>query len=105
MQTALALALELGVTLAFDPTVRAPEQPPEVYYELEAPSLYFRVENAGRAGAMRQETMEELAALIEHYEDCRLTIAFASAERWTDARNLKKLLPSCEADHPSEDEG
>lgn len=92
VQAALAFARELGVTLAFDPTVRAPEEPPEIYYHLDSPSLYFRVENAGRAGTMRQEPLEELAALIEHYEETNLTVAFASSERWADARHLTKLL-------------
>ena len=34
------------------------------------------------------------AALIEHYSDQHLplAVAFASPERWQDARNLKKLL-------------
>lgn len=91
VRSALAFARELGVTLAFDPTVRAPEEPPEIYYDLESPSLYFRVENAGRAGAMRQEAIEELDALIEHYEGTNITVAFASSERWTDARHLTKF--------------
>lgn len=92
VRAAVKFARELGVTLAFDPTVRAPEEPPEIYYDLDAPSLYFRVENAGRAGAMRQESIEELAVLIEHYAGTTMTVAFASSERWTDARNLVKLL-------------
>lgn len=92
VRAALAFARELGVTLAFDPTVRAPQEPPEIYYDLEAPSLYFRVDHAGRAGAMRQEAIEDLAALIEHYDQTRLTVAFASSERWTDARHLVTAL-------------
>lgn len=92
VQAAVKFAAELGVTLAFDPTVRAPQEPPEIYYDLDVSSLYFRVENAGRAGAMRQESMEELAVLIEHYAGTPITVAFASSERWTDARNLTKLL-------------
>jgi len=91
VRTAAKFATELGVTLAFDPLVRAPDEPPEIYEDLEG-SLQFRVESAGRAGLIRNEKLEDLAALIEHYEDLHLTVAFASPERWQDARNLKKLL-------------
>jgi uncharacterized protein YecE (DUF72 family) len=92
VRTALALANELGVTLGFDPLVRAPEEPPEVHYDLEAESLYFRIENAGRSGTIRNEKLEDLAMLVQHYEDLQLIVAFASPERWADARNLKKLF-------------
>ena len=92
VRSALKLATELGITVGFDPMVRAPEEPPEVHFDLEAESLYFRIENAGRSGTIRNERMEDLAMLVEHYEDLQLTVAFASAERWADARNLKKLL-------------
>jgi uncharacterized protein YecE (DUF72 family) len=89
VRAAAKLATELEVTLAFDPFVRDPGSPPEIHYELEATSLYFRIE---RPGSISTERMEDLAALIEHYEDLPLTIAFASPDRWNDARNLKKLL-------------
>jgi len=92
VRTAVKLAAELGVTVAFDPLVRDPAQPAELYEGLEAASLYFRIAGAGRAGAIRTEQLEDLAALIGHYEDLPLTVAFASPERWHDARNLKKLL-------------
>lgn len=105
IRTALSLARDLGITLAFDPTVRAPEDPASVHYDLEAPSLYFRVENAGRTGTMRPEAIEDLAALIEHYDGTDLTIAFASPQRWADAQNLKKSLSQLEPDLASEDEG
>jgi uncharacterized protein YecE (DUF72 family) len=94
VRTAVTLAKELDVTPAFDPTVRAPQEPPEVYFDLDAPALYFRIENAGRAGPMRQELIEEIADLAESYADRELTIAFASAERWADARHLTKMLRS-----------
>jgi hypothetical protein len=42
--------------------------------------------------------MEDLAMLIEHYEDLPLTIAFASPDRWNDARNLKKLVAEQSSD-------
>jgi len=84
---------ELGVTCALDPLVREPGAPPEIYEQLEASALYLRVENAGRAGALRTERLEDLAALIEHHQhQVPLVVAFASPERWQDARNLKKLL-------------
>lgn len=92
VRPAVKLAGELGVTCAFDPLVREPGLPPEVHYDLEADSLYLRVEGAGRAGTIRAEKLEDLAALVEHYEDRDLTVAFASPERWADARNFKKLL-------------
>jgi uncharacterized protein YecE (DUF72 family) len=92
VRTAVKLANELGVTCAFDPLVREPGEPPEVHFDLEAESFYFRIEGAGRAGPIRSEKLEDLAMLLEHYEDRELTVAFASPERWADARNLKKLL-------------
>jgi uncharacterized protein YecE (DUF72 family) len=92
VRSAVKLAGELGVTCAFDPLVREPGEPPEVHYDLEADSLYLRVSGAGRGGALRPEKLDELADLVSHYEDRELTIAFASPERWLDARNFKKLL-------------
>ena len=92
VRTAAKVARELGVTCAFDPLVREPGEPPEIHYELEADSLYMRIEGAGRSGAIRSEKLDELADLVTHYEDRELTIAFASPERWSDARNFKKLL-------------
>jgi len=92
VRTAVKLAGELGVTCAFDPLVRDPGEPPEIHHDLEADSLYLRVEGAGRAGAIRSEKLDELADLVTAYEDRELTVAFASPERWSDARNFKKLL-------------
>jgi uncharacterized protein YecE (DUF72 family) len=94
VRTAAKLASELGVTLAVDPLVLDPSAPEERYEDLDVPALYFRIENAGRKGLVRNEKLEDLAALIEHYEDLPLTVAFASPERWQDARNFKKLLES-----------
>jgi hypothetical protein len=91
VRSAAKLANELGVTLAFDPLVREPGEPPEIHEDLEVSGLYLRPEG-GRAGLIRQERLEDLAALIESYEDLPLTVSFASPERWNDARNLKKLL-------------
>jgi uncharacterized protein YecE (DUF72 family) len=91
-RTAVSFANELGVTCALDPLVHDPGAPEEVYEDLEAPALYFRIGGLGRAGLIRSEKLEDLAGLVEHYESIRLTIAFASAERWQDARNFKKLL-------------
>ncbi|HET9992635.1 MAG TPA: hypothetical protein VFQ65_29075, partial [Kofleriaceae bacterium] len=68
-----------------------PNAPPEIHYGLEATSLYLRIESA-RSGLIRNEKLEDLVALIEHYEELPVTVAFASPERWQDARNLKKLL-------------
>lgn len=91
-RAAVRFASELGVICALDPLVRDPGTPAETYEELEAPALYFRVGGLGRGGAIRSEKLEELAALVEHYQDIDLTIAFASPARWQDARNFKKLL-------------
>ena len=91
-RSAVTFANELAVTCALDPMVRAPGEAADPFEGLEAEALYFRVEGAGRAGAIRNERLEDLAALIESYADTELTIAFASPERWQDARNFKKLL-------------
>lgn len=91
-RAATKLAGELELTCALDPMVRAPGELVDPYEGLEADSLYFRIESAGRAGQIRSERLEDLAALIESYADRSLTIAFASPERWHDARNFKKLL-------------
>ncbi len=91
VRSAAKLANELGVTLAFDPLVREPGEPPEIHEGLEVSALYLRPEG-GRAGTIRNEKLEDLAALIESYEDLPVSVSFASPERWNDARNLKKLL-------------
>ena len=91
-RAATKLATELDVTCALDPLVHVPGELDDPFADLEADSLYFRIEGAGRTGPIRSERLEDLAALIEGYEDRALTIVFASAERWQDARNLKKLL-------------
>ena len=92
VRAAVKLAAELGITCALDPLVRDPSDPEEAYEDLDAAALYLRIENAGRAGPIRDERLEDLTALIEHYEDLSLTVAFASTQRWNDARNLQKLL-------------
>lgn len=94
VRSAAKLASELDVTLAFDPLVREPGEPPEVHDELEVSSLYLRPEGAGRAGMIRNERLEDLAALVEQYQDQNvpLVVSFASPERWQDARNFLKLL-------------
>jgi Protein of unknown function DUF72 len=91
-RAAVAFAGELGVTCAIDPLVHDPNQPGETYEDIEAPALYFRIDGLGQAGALRSEKLEDLAALVEHYQDIDLTIAFCSPARWQDARNFKKLL-------------
>jgi uncharacterized protein YecE (DUF72 family) len=91
-RAAVGFARELGVTCALDPLVRDPNQPAEVYEDLDAPALYFRITGLGRSGPLRAEALEDLAALLEHYENIELTVAFASPTRWQDARNFKKLL-------------
>ncbi len=103
-RSAITFATELGITCALDPLVRSPGEPPEIYFDLEVTSLYLRVEGLGRSGALRHERQEDLAMLLEHYEDIPATIAFASPERWQDARNLRKLLKSQNDDEPSTDE-
>lgn len=91
-RTAMTFANELEVTCALDPLVHAPGETIDPYEDLEAASLYFRIEGAGRSGPMRQERLEDLAALLESYGDLPITVVFASPERWQDARNFRKLL-------------
>jgi uncharacterized protein YecE (DUF72 family) len=91
-RAAVTFATELGVTCAIDPLVHDPGTPAEVYEELAAPALYFRVAGLGRTGPIRTEKLDDLAGLVEHYQDIELTVAFASPARWQDARNFKKLL-------------
>jgi len=91
-RTAVSFAAELGVICAIDPLVYDPNRPAEVYEDLEAPALYFRIAGLGRTGTIRNEKLEDLATLVEHYQDIELTVAFASPARWQDARNFKKLL-------------
>ena len=91
-RAAVGFARELGVTCAIDPLVRDPNQPAEDYEDLDAPALYFRISGLGRSGPLRTEALEDLAALLEHYENIELTVAFASPTRWQDARNFKKML-------------
>lgn len=93
-RAAAAFATELGVLCALDPLVLEPGQPPEIYYDLELPALYLRISGLGRGGPVRSEQLEDLVALLEHYEDLPATIVFESPSRWQDARNLKKLLES-----------
>lgn len=91
VRAAAKLATELGLTLAFDPLVREPGEPAEIYYDLDVSAVYLRPEGAGRTGTIRNERLEDLAALVEHYEDLPITVCFASPERWNDARNFLKL--------------
>lgn len=86
---AVKAAAALDVACAFDPLVREPGSPPEIYEQLEAPSLYFRIERTGTIGDAQ---LEDLAALVESYEDQLVRIAFATTNKWRDARNFKKLL-------------
>jgi uncharacterized protein YecE (DUF72 family) len=91
-RTAVTFANELGVMCALDPLVREPGALVDPFEQLPVSALYLRPEGAGRAGAIRNERLEDLAALIESYGEIPITIAFASPERWQDARNLRKLL-------------
>ncbi len=91
-RTAITFASELKIQCAFDPMVREPGQPPEIYYDLEVDALYFRISGLGRAGAIRSEHQEDLAMLIESYGSLPVTVAFDSPQRWQDARNFRKLL-------------
>jgi len=105
-RAAAAFAAELGVLCALDPLVREPGQPPDLYYDLEVPALYLRISGLGRAGPLRSEQLEDLVALVEHYEDRSITFAFESLSRWRDARNLKKLLEGAPeaSEGPQEDD-
>ena len=91
-RSALTFANELGVICALDPLVRAPGELDDPYENLPATALYLRIEGAGRAGAIRSERLEDLAALIESYGEIPITVVFASPERWQDARNFRKLF-------------
>jgi uncharacterized protein YecE (DUF72 family) len=91
VRPAAKLATELGVTLAFDPLLREPGDPLEIYFDLEVTALYLRIEGS-RAGTIRNERLDDLADVVEHYAALPTTVAFASSERWQDARNFKKLL-------------
>jgi hypothetical protein len=101
-RTAVKFATELGILCAFDPLVRAPEEPPEIYYDLEVPALYLRIAGLGRTGPIRSERQEDLISLLMEYADVPATIAFDSPARWADARNLKKLLDHSELDADAE---
>ncbi|MDQ3367018.1 MAG: DUF72 domain-containing protein [Myxococcota bacterium] len=92
IRTATKLATELGVICSFDPLVRAPEEPPEIYYDLDLTTLYLRIAGLGRTGPIRSAKQEDLIALLMEYDGVPATIAFESPARWADARNLKKLL-------------
>ncbi len=96
VRTSIVFAKELGVTCAFDPLVRDPTEPPEVYFDLELDALYFRITGLGQARWIGDAVQEELAALLEHYEDLPATVAFDSPQRWNDARNFKKALEAAE---------
>jgi len=91
-RVAVKFASELGVVCALDPLVYDPARPAEVYEDLEAPALYFRIGGLGRSGPLRSEKLEDLVTLVEHYQGIELTVALASPARWQDARNFKKLL-------------
>ena len=105
-RSAVKLATELGVLCAFDPLVRAPEDPPEVHYDLGVDELYLRIAGLGRSGPIRAEKQEDLIALLMEYAGVPATIAFESPARWADARNLKKLLEGAalDVDDDSEDD-
>jgi uncharacterized protein YecE (DUF72 family) len=89
---AVNFATEIGVICAIDPLIHDPSTPAEVYEDLQASALYFRIAGIGRAGPIRTEKLEDLVGLVEHYAGIPLTVAFASTVRWQDARNFKKLL-------------
>jgi uncharacterized protein YecE (DUF72 family) len=92
VRTAMTFAKELGVQCAFDPLVRDPGQPPEVHYDYDVSALYLRISGLGRTGPIRSERMDDIVALLEHYEGIPATVVFDSPARWVDARNLKKTL-------------
>jgi hypothetical protein len=94
LRTAIKLANELGILCSFDPLIREPGHPPEVFYDLGVRALYLRVAGLGRTGPLRAERLEDLVLLLEHYEGTPATIAFESPARWQDARNLRKTLAS-----------
>jgi len=101
-RTAVKLARELGVVCAFDPLVRAPEDPPEIHDDLDLDELYIRISGLGRSGPIRSEKQEDLITLLMEYSGLPATIVFDSPSRWADARNLKKLLEGVELDDENE---
>jgi uncharacterized protein YecE (DUF72 family) len=94
-RAAVKLGAELGIACAIDPLVREPGAPPELYEELEAPAMYFRIEAPSRPGTLDLGQLEELAALVEHYEERSVQsvrVVFATHDRWRDARAFKALV-------------
>lgn len=104
-RSAIAFATELGIVCSFDPLVRAPDEPPEIYDDLDVEELYLRITNLGRTGPMRTEKQEDLVGFLMEYAGVPTTIAFESPARWADARNFKRLLDGTEMpDEPVGDE-
>lgn len=91
-RTAAAFAAELGVTVAVDPLVVEPGESTDLYAELDVESLYLRINGLGRSSPLGTEALDDIAALIESYEDTKITVAFDSPARWADAKNLSRLL-------------
>jgi uncharacterized protein YecE (DUF72 family) len=103
-RSAVKLATELGVICAFDPLVRPPDSPPEMYFDLEVDELYLRIAGLGRSGPIRSEKQEDLIVLLSEYAGLPATIVFESPSRWADARNLTKLLEGVELDAEDDDQ-
>jgi hypothetical protein len=103
-RTAVKLANEAGVICAFDPLVRPPEAPPEMYFDLEVEELYLRIAGLGRSGPIRSEKQEDLIVLLSEYAGLPATIVFESPSRWADARNLAKLLEGVELDDDADED-
>lgn len=101
-RSAIAFASELGIVCAFDPLVRAPDEPPEIYYDLDITELYLRITNLGRTGPLRTEKQEDLVGFLMEYPGVPATIAFESPARWADARNFKRLLDGTEMPEAAE---
>lgn len=101
-RAAVKLAAELGVICAFDPLVRPPEAPAEMYFGLEVAELYLRIAGLGRSGPIRSEKQEDLIVLLSEYVGLPATIVFESPSRWADARNLTKLLEGVELEDDAE---
>jgi uncharacterized protein YecE (DUF72 family) len=87
-EVALELGGQLGVLVAVDPFVRAPERPlPPL------PSrVYLRPSGLGRAGVLSADRLDELLALVVGADDAY--VAFATSERLKDAVNFAKLVES-----------
>jgi uncharacterized protein YecE (DUF72 family) len=93
LESAVAMADELGLVLALDPLAEDPLagdrlRPVE---RLEMTACYLRVAGLGRARAtLRDDELEDLADLAERFERC--WVSLGSGEKYRDAQKLSALM-------------